>query len=60
MAVRNVLRMGEPCLLLKAASVERFDTPELHALIEDLEDTMLAQNGAGIAAPLTKINRDTE
>ena len=51
MAVRNVLRMGEPCLLLKAASGERFDTPELHALIEDLEDTMLAQNGAGIAAP---------
>ena len=51
MAVKSVLRMGEPCLLLKAAPVEKFDTPELHALIQDLEDTMQAMNGAGIAAP---------
>jgi peptide deformylase len=43
--------MGEPCLLLKAASVEKFDTPNLHELIQDLEDTMKAMNGAGIAAP---------
>ncbi|MEK9826488.1 MAG: peptide deformylase, partial [Methylotenera sp.] len=51
MAVREVLRMGEPVLLQKAASVEAFDTPELHALIQDLEDTMKHMNGAGIAAP---------
>jgi len=51
MAVKAVLRMGEPCLLLKAAPVEQFDTPELHALIQDLEDTMQHMNGAGIAAP---------
>lgn len=51
MAIKNVLRMGEPCLLLKALPVERFDTPELHALIQDLEDTMQHMNGAGIAAP---------
>jgi peptide deformylase len=31
--------------------VERFDTPELHALIEDMFDTMAAANGAGLAAP---------
>jgi peptide deformylase len=51
MAVKSVLRMGEPCLLLKAAPVEKFDTPVLHGLIQDLEDTMRAMNGAGIAAP---------
>ncbi len=51
MAVREVLRMGDPCLLLKAKSIEKFDTPELHALIQDLQDTMKHMNGAGIAAP---------
>lgn len=51
MAIKSVLRMGEPCLLVKAAPVEQFDTPELHALIQDLEHTMLSMNGAGIAAP---------
>lgn len=51
MAVREVLRMGEPCLLLKAKPIEKFDTPELHSLIQDLQDTMKHMNGAGIAAP---------
>ena len=51
MTIKTVLRMGEPCLLLKAAPVEQLDTPELHALVQDLEDTMLQMNGAGIAAP---------
>lgn len=51
MAIREVLRMGDPCLLLKAKPVGRFDTPELHALIQDLLDTMQHMNGAGIAAP---------
>jgi peptide deformylase len=51
MAIRTVLRMGDPVLLQKAAPVERFDTPELHALIKDMEDTMEHMNGAGIAAP---------
>jgi peptide deformylase len=51
MAVREVLRMGDPCLLLKAKPIEKFDTPELHSLIQDLQDTMKHMNGAGIAAP---------
>jgi peptide deformylase len=51
MPIRPVLRMGDPVLLQKAAPVERFDTPELHALIRDMQDTMQAMNGAGIAAP---------
>ena len=51
MAVRSVLRMGDPRLLEAARPVERYDTPELHALIADMRDTMSAHDGAGLAAP---------
>lgn len=51
MAVRKILRMGDPRLLRPAAAVVRFDTPELHALVADLFDTMHAAGGAGLAAP---------
>jgi peptide deformylase len=43
--------MGEPLLLRQAQPVAEFDTPELHALIQDMHDTMQAKSGAGIAAP---------
>jgi peptide deformylase len=51
MPVRPVLRMGEPLLLRQAEPVAAFDTPELHALVQDMHDTMKAKSGAGIAAP---------
>jgi peptide deformylase len=51
MAIKPVLKMGDPILLQQAKPVEQFDTPELHALIADMQDTMKAENGAGIAAP---------
>lgn len=51
MAVRTVLRMGDPRLLEIASSVSAFNTPELHALVADLMDTMQAEDGAGLAAP---------
>jgi len=51
MAIRPVLRMGDALLLQSAADVEAFDTPELHELINDMQDTMQYMNGAGIAAP---------
>ena len=43
--------MGDPRLLRIAKPVEAFDTPELHALIADMFETMHAANGAGLAAP---------
>ena len=49
--IRTVLRMGDPRLLRVARPVERLDTPELHALVEDMFDTMAERNGAGLAAP---------
>ena len=51
MAVREVLRMGHPVLRQVARPVERFDTPELHALVADMMDTMASLDGAGLAAP---------
>ncbi len=50
MAVRRVLKMGEPLLAAVAAPVERFDA-ELASLVADMNDTMRALNGAGLAAP---------
>jgi len=50
-AVRPVLKMGDPRLLERARAVERFDVPELHALLADMDDTMQAFDGAGLAAP---------
>jgi peptide deformylase len=50
MSVRPVLKMGEPLLLRVAAPVARFDA-ELQALVADMDDTMRALSGAGIAAP---------
>ena len=51
MSVREILKMGDPRLLRVAQPVRAFDTRELHALIADLQDTMRAANGAGLAAP---------
>jgi peptide deformylase len=51
MAIRPVLKMGDPLLLQVAKPVARFDTEELRALLVDMHDTMTALNGAGLAAP---------
>ncbi|HEX5356690.1 MAG TPA: peptide deformylase [Aquabacterium sp.] len=51
MAIREILKMGDPRLLKVAEPVQAFDTPELHALIQDLKDTMAHAQGAGLAAP---------
>ncbi len=51
MAIRPVLRMGDPRLLEPSRPVDRFDTPGLHELVADMEDTMKSLNGAGLAAP---------
>ena len=49
--IKPVLRMGDPILLQRAEPVVQFNTPELHALLQDMDDTMRSKNGAGIAAP---------
>ena len=49
--IREILRMGDPRLLEKSRPVEAFATPEMRELISDMQDTMRAANGAGLAAP---------
>jgi len=51
MAIREVLRMGDPRLLKVCEPVRAFDTPELRSLLEDMQDTMRSLDGAGLAAP---------
>mgnify|MGYP006412038345 FL=1 len=50
MAVREILKMGNPILLKEAEQVRELDTPELHELIKDMMDTMIGAEGAGLAA----------
>ena len=49
--IREILKMGDARLLRVAKPGETFDTPELHALIADMFDTMNAAGGVGLAAP---------
>ena len=51
MAIREVLKMGDPRLLEVAGSVREFGTPELEHLLDDMRDTMNDLDGAGLAAP---------
>ena len=51
MPVKPILRMGDVRLLETARPVTEFNTPELHALLADMFDTMAAAGGVGLAAP---------
>ena len=49
--IRDVLRMGDPRLLERAQEVAMPANDDLRALLDDMRDTMHAENGAGLAAP---------
>jgi len=51
MAVKTVLKMGDPRLFEVAKPVTAFDTPQLHEMVQDMHHTMEALDGAGLAAP---------
>lgn len=51
MAIRPVLRLGDPRLLQIANPVSDFNNPALDTVIEDMFDTMAAEDGVGLAAP---------
>ena len=56
MAVKTILRMGDPRLLEVAQPVIDFATPTLTELIQDMFDTMAAAGGVGLAAPQIGVN----
>ena len=50
MAVRFVVQTGDPVLREKCKPVKKFDG-ELGGLLDDMKETVRAENGAGLAAP---------
>ena len=57
MAVKPVLKMGDPILYQVAQPVTEFNTSELNKLIDDMFDTMNAEDGAGLAAPQIGVSK---
>lgn len=51
MAIRTILKMGDPALLRVSEAIVDFGTPELVELLADMRETMIDASGAGLAAP---------
>lgn len=50
MAIRPIVKMGDDLLRMKSKTVTEFDE-RLGILLDDMRETMLKNNGVGIAAP---------
>ncbi|MCP4979244.1 MAG: peptide deformylase [Gammaproteobacteria bacterium] len=51
MTIRTVLKMGDPKLFKVSEALDPIDAETLAPLLQDMWDTMVAENGAGLAAP---------
>ena len=51
MAILKIARMGHPILMTPAAVVPDPRAPEIRSLVNDMVETMIDANGAGLAAP---------
>ena len=51
MAILKIARMGHPVLGTPARPVPDPRAPEIHRLVNDMVETMIDANGAGLAAP---------
>ena len=51
MAILKIARMGHPVLGMPANPVPDPRAPEIHRLVNDMIETMIDANGAGLAAP---------
>ena len=49
MAIRNIVQMGDPVLRKKCFEVSEVDD-KIHQLLDDMKDTLIKANGAGLAA----------
>lgn len=56
MAIRKIVTVGDDVLRKKCREVTRFDV-KLHQLLDDMRDTLIEANGAGLAAPQVGILR---
>src|SRR6476469_9943727 len=46
-----IVKYGDTVLETQAATIDEFDTPDLHKLVEDMFESMYAAHGVGLAAP---------
>ena len=56
MALRKIVTQGESCLNKVCRPVTEFNS-RLHALLDDMQDTLADANGAGLAAPQVGVLR---
>ena len=56
MSRRFVVQTGEPVLREKCVEIKSFNA-DLCALLDDLKETVRAENGAGLAAPQIGVNK---
>lgn len=50
MAIRNIVKIGDPILNKKCRPVEKFDE-RLNTILDDMKDTLYKAQGVGLAAP---------
>ena len=56
MAIRNIIQLGDPTLRKKSFEVVDFGE-KTHQLLDDMKDTLIKANGAGLAAPQVGVLR---
>ena len=56
MAVRNIIQLGDPTLRKKSFEVTDFGA-KTHQLIDDMKETLIKAEGAGLAAPQVGVLR---
>ena len=56
MALRNIVKKGDPSLYKKSREVTAFNA-RLHTLLDDMRETLEHANGAGLAAPQVGVLR---
>lgn len=59
MAIRSILKMGDPLLLRDSTPIpiNQISSIEIQTLIDDMLETMYSRNGAGLAAPQLGVNK---
>jgi len=59
MAIRSILKMGDPLLLRDSIPIpiNQISSIEIQTLIDDMLETMYSRNGAGLAAPQVGVNK---
>ncbi len=56
MAIRNIIQLGDPTLRKKSFPVTDFGE-KTHQLLDDMKDTLIKAQGAGLAAPQVGVLR---